>query len=744
MRLSTFTALAAAALPVVASAQQFTLQKTNSIALSSQFFGSTDVLPGSAYGTVPLSLGFDPSTGTAFVGGYHSDSGALASNSVGIVRVDGVLGTSPTLNPLASTVFAWPNLRGIDAIDTFGGNVYYGADSGVGLTSRIGRIDANGNAAWTLTEVPDGVRIGALAVDPRGAGGTPTVSYLARSQGRLLGLDLNTGSYLFGITGGSAPTTGPVVTATPAVGFTPRSLTFDSAGNIAYGTGQVTAGTGGGFAYGNRVGDAQFQTLAGSAGLTGSILKNQLTTNSDNVGNGIAIAEKLNGGTASLLAVAGRIGGDGTLGFAGTFTDSTGGVRAIDSRNVYITNLDGSITGLSQTALAGDEDGIGTPFAGEAKHLQYGLDAAGNPVLLVLSLANNRLDVYQLEPTWTAASGGTWGDTGNWRVGLVPDSALLNARFGDAIGATPAAVSLNDARTVKNLKFDNANAAYTIGGSGTLTIDAPTGVAGQITAVAGNHTVNVPILLNKDLNIRVNRAQDTLTLANDIAAAGRGITKRGPGTAVVKNIRASALNVAEGTLRVAPSGVAADGVSRTADLAIANDGLGVYSAQLDITNNGLIVATTTPAEVEAALLAGRAGGSWTGQGLTSSSAAANSAVAGLGIANAAELGLTSFLGQTVAATDTLVRYTRLGDANLDGTTGLGDFSLLGANYNQAGGWSKGDFNYDGTVGLGDFSLLAANYNQTAPASLARPGAVPEPATLSLIGVAALGLVRRRR
>jgi hypothetical protein len=118
-------------------------------------------------------------------------------------------------------------------------------------------------------------------------------------------------------------------------------------------------------------------------------------------------------------------------------------------------------------------------------------------------------------------------------------------------------------------------------------------------------------------------------------------------------------------------------------------------------------------------------------------------VAGVGFASAGDIGATSFLGLPVGPTDTLVRYTRLGDANLSGTTDIGDFSILAANFNTAGKWSRGDFNYDGMVDIGDFSILAANFNQSAPASLPRGAAVPEPAALAVLA-AALPLLRRRR
>jgi hypothetical protein len=120
-----------------------------------------------------------------------------------------------------------------------------------------------------------------------------------------------------------------------------------------------------------------------------------------------------------------------------------------------------------------------------------------------------------------------------------------------------------------------------------------------------------------------------------------------------------------------------------------------------------------------------------------------------------------------------------GDVNFDGRVDFSDFAWVVAHYNLTIGakWSLGDFDLNGTVDFPDFAITVANYGKTlnpsgAPVALtsseaaqmladaaklgpaatadvqaliAREGvAVPEPATLGLLGLVAAGLLGRRR
>jgi autotransporter-associated beta strand protein len=373
--------------------------------------------------------------------------------------------------------------------------------------------------------------------------------------------------------------------------------------------------------------------------------------------------------------------------------------------------------------------------------------------------------------------------------------------------------------TVGTLIFDNANSNYVIaqgtGGSFSVlnlngNVYNPSGTTTTGTATIadelGSHTISAPIALGTNTNVAVGTTSGVLTLSGVISGAG-GLTLTGVtqatmvGTVVVSgsNTYSGGTTVTGGTLLVEPTstpattsalptggaltisgglvqlatGVTAGSQSANPPLTKPTSSVNVSSlaisgsGTLDITNNHIIVnysgLSTDPiiGSIAAWIKSGYNGNTWTGAGITSSIAASNLGKYGIGYAASSDSGNPAGLSSGQIE----IKYTLLGDANLDGKVNGTDFTILATNFNQSvtAGWDKGDFNYDGKINGSDFLLLAGNFNQSASGSAVAgddlaavdafaaangmslsPTSVPEPASMGLLAAAGLGMLSRRR
>ena len=108
------------------------------------------------------------------------------------------------------------------------------------------------------------------------------------------------------------------------------------------------------------------------------------------------------------------------------------------------------------------------------------------------------------------------------------------------------------------------------------------------------------------------------------------------------------------------------------------------------------------------------------------------------------------------------RATLAGDTDLNGKVDVSDLGNLASSYGASSGavWAQGDLNYDGAVNVSDLGDLSTNYGLSlnAPpaagpvtasalsmvASISTATAVPEPGSIFVLGLGAVGLVGRRR
>jgi hypothetical protein len=176
---------------------------------------------------------------------------------------------------------------------------------------------------------------------------------------------------------------------------------------------------------------------------------------------------------------------------------------------------------------------------------------------------------------------------------------------------------------------------------------------------------------------------------------------------------------------------------------------------LQITNNGNLDlghadmvlrpasadAQSSLAAISALIRQARADGFWTGRGVFSSVAAADTQhLTTLGIIlnnNGLDQPIYStFAGQPVDANSILIRYTYTGDLDLDLDIDADDYARIDAGFaNRASRYQDGDIDLEGKITSDDFFLMDRAFsNQGGILSTLHTTAIPEPSTLVLLAM----------
>ncbi len=155
--------------------------------------------------------------------------------------------------------------------------------------------------------------------------------------------------------------------------------------------------------------------------------------------------------------------------------------------------------------------------------------------------------------------------------------------------------------------------------------------------------------------------------------------------------------------------------------------LSVSAGKLDISDGAVIVDYSGSSPLTAirnSILSGRGGAgfgnaTWAGKGIMSTAAQIDPIAWSIGYAENSLLPLgaySTWQGQSVDGTSILIKFTRGGDANLDGVVDDSDVTVLGATYNsnQFHDWYTGDFDYSGMTDDNDVTVLGALYDPLAP------------------------------
>ncbi len=273
----------------------------------------------------------------------------------------------------------------------------------------------------------------------------------------------------------------------------------------------------------------------------------------------------------------------------------------------------------------------------------------------------------------------------------------------------------------------------------------------------------------------INDGGFNITVAQPLAGTG-GFTKTGAGTLTLAGAQTftGPVTVNAGTLALAPTGTLAStnvSVAQGATLKIQSSNN--LANTVAVTANGTVLLGAS--DKFATLTLGGTTNNWTGalnlgsnklvveptaankpaalsnaQNQAATGAISSSTLpAGFGIAvidNAAlATPFTTFSGQSADTNSLLIAPELLGDTNADGSVDLTDLSTILNNFGATTpAWTAGNFDGAPTIDLTDLSDVLNNFGASNPSANAAPMAAPEPASLAVLSLAALPLLRTKR
>jgi hypothetical protein len=369
-----------------------------------------------------------------------------------------------------------------------------------------------------------------------------------------------------------------------------------------------------------------------------------------------------------------------------------------------------------------------------------------------------------LKSTYVLSGAGNFNSAASWS-NSIPNGIDAEADFTTSITASHTVYS-DTPITLGKIVFDNTN-TYVLAGAGSLTMQTSSGSA-MVDAQDGTQKITLPMTIASSTVLNADGGANLIIGAPVVVNTGQTLSETGAGTVTFQ----STVTVQAGGIADLLAGSSIDGLalgvgsdvaiiagSSTNQAVVQVDSLTLTStSRLDLQTNGMIIHNGDVSTVTSEIQSGLASGS----GIVSSSAdSGTNHLSTIGVILNSDNGTpiyTSFDGNAVLPTDVLMRYTSVGDANLDGTVDGSDYTLIDNGFNNhLTGWYNGDFNYQGVVDGSDYTLIDNAYNATLAANTSAVDAtdteqiaitggasVPEPgAGLSMLGLMAAGMRHRR-
>lgn len=292
--------------------------------------------------------------------------------------------------------------------------------------------------------------------------------------------------------------------------------------------------------------------------------------------------------------------------------------------------------------------------------------------------------------------------------GLAETVTFVNAFAGPIAGNIAINNITTGAQTVEGLTFNGGN------GNDTLTLATNIGL-----------TFNGGMLASDQDTLNLNAGSYTFNsdLGNTTANLTLNVNNAATSVQFVSTQKLAALSIASSTVTLAADGTR---VLNTGTLAITGSG------KLDLKDNDAVVrsgtlgtwngATATYSGVTGLVQSGRNGGLgaiWNGSGVVTSmtSAQANRRRTTLAVSTAASAlnistgASTTWQGQSITGAAILIKYTWMGDMNLNGTITGDDYFRIDNGYNsQLKNYHNGDLDYSGAINADDYFWLDLDYS----------------------------------